>query len=402
MFNDIKAGFLFAKSSIKRGNKKTLVFVIFVLALIFVNLVFLPSMIGGLMNVTTALLKDYKYGDIVIEPSANNPYINDANSVLQKVIAIPGVKSASKRLDVGASIQYKQNIVGAITTGLIPSEETKVSRYPYIITEGDFLGDISQEEIILGAMIAGKGFGSEIYDNLGEVKIGSYVDVTYSNGIKKTYKVKGIMQGTFELVDLNALVNFKEIDLVYALNGTKATSIVVRVEKPGEEKNIKRKIIEAGVKEKVFTWQEKVDTLIKQAMESINLIDVLSKYISIIVGAALILIVVYINVLNRKKEIGILKAVGISPSAIIFSYAFISLFYVLMGILTGLVFYYVLIFYFTLNPVKFYESIEIIPEIQPILIIKSVAIMIIMSIIAGVLPAWRVSRESILKSIWGQ
>ena len=50
-----------------------------------------------------------------------------------------------------------------------------------------------------------------------------------------------------------------------------------------------------------------------------------------------ILIIVYINVLNRKKEIGILKAVGITPKSIILSYAILSMFYVSLGILVGLV-----------------------------------------------------------------
>jgi putative ABC transport system permease protein len=402
MLNDIKVGLLSATSSIERGNKKTLIFVIFVLALIFVNLVFLPSMIGGLLGTMTGLMQDYRYGDIIIEPSGENSYINNADSVLEKVRAVPGVKSAAKRLDVGASIQYKQNVVGVTTTGIIPSEEMDVSKYPYIITEGDFLGELSQNEIILGAMIAGTGFGSEIYDNLGEVKTGSLVDVTFSNGVKKSYKVKGIMEGTFELIDLNALMNYKEIESVYGINGSKATSIVVRINNPGNEEEIKTKIIYAGVNEKVFTWEEKSDALIRQALQSINMIDVLSKYISLIVGAALILILVYINILNRKREIGILKAVGVSPLSIVISYAFISMFYVASGIILGLILYALLIIYFTMNPVIFYESLRVAPEIQIGLIIKSIITMMIMSIIAGVLPAWKVSRESILEAIWGR
>ena len=114
------------------------------------------------------------------------------------------------------------------------------------------------------------------------------------------------------------------------------------------------------------------------------------------------MIIVYINVLNRKKEIGILKAVGISPRSIVLSYAFISIFYVLMGILAGLALYFALMYYFTVYPVTFYETIIIIPEIQVGLIIQSIFTMLTMSVIAGILPAWRVSKESILKAIWGR
>ncbi|GAJ16952.1 unnamed protein product, partial [marine sediment metagenome] len=59
------------------------------------------------------------------------------------------------------------------------------------------------------------------------------------------------------------------------------------------------------------------------------------------------------------------------------------MFYVSMGILAGLVLYFALMFYFTANPVMFYETITLIPEIQVGLIIKSIFTMLIISAIAG-------------------
>lgn len=402
MIDDIRVGALIAYSNVKRGNKKTLMFIVFVLSLIFMNLVFLPSMIGGVSGLMTGFMQDYPYGDVVIEPTGDNIYINNADNVLKKVRAVEGVRAATKRLDVGASISHKQKVVGVTITGLLPTEEYDISRYPHVITEGDFLSDLSRNEIIIGAMIAGTGFGSEIYDNLGEVRPGSFVDVTYSNGVKRTYKVKGIMTGTFEVVDLNALVHYKEIEDVYGLEGKEATSVVVRVDKQETEAQIQDKIREAGVNEEIFTWADKSESLLRQAMQSIGAIDTMSTIVSLIVGAALVLIIIYINVLNRKKEIGILKAVGITPNSIVLSYAFLSMFYVSMGILAGLVLYFTLMIYFQANPVSFYETMEIAPEIDPVLLIQSILTMLIISVIAGILPAWSVSRESILKAIWGR
>lgn len=401
MLNDTKVGLLGATSSIRRGNKKTIAFIIFVLSLIFMNLVFLPSMIGGISGMFTAFM-DYPYGDIVVEPSGDNKYINNADNVLQKIRAVPDVKSATKRLDVGASIQYKQKIVGSTITGMLPLEEYDVSNYPNIIVEGEFLGDLSRNEIIIGAMLVEGYFGSEIYDNLGGVRVGSLVDVTYANGVVRTYKVKGIMEGTFELIDLNALVHYKEIQDVYELDGNEATSVIMKIKNPKEAEKVKEKVVSAGVNEPVFTKDEKSDAILRQAMQSIDMINVVSNFVSLIVGAALILIIIYINVLNRKKEIGILKAIGITPRSIVLTYAFISMFYVSMGILVGLVIYFALMYYFTVSPVTFYENLTIIPEIQVGLIIESIFIMLGMSVIAGILPAWRVSKTSILKAIWGR
>jgi len=401
MFKDINVGFISALSSIKRGNKKTLAFIIFVLALIFMNLIFLPSFIGGISSMFTDFMQ-YPYGDIVVEPLRDNPYINNADNVLQKARAVPDVSAATKRLDAGVTMQYKQKVVGSTMTGLLPLEEYDVSNYPNIIKEGEFLGDLSRNEIIIGAMLVEGYFGSEIYDNLGGVRIGSLVNVTYSNGVQRTYKVKGIMEGTFELVDLNALVHYKEIQDVFGLEEGKATSVVIRVKNTDNLAKVKEKMIEAGIKEPVFTMDEKSDAILRQAMQSIDMINVVSKYISLIIGAALIFIIIYINTLNRRREIGILKAVGITPNSIRISYVFISLFYVLMGIFAGLILYFSLMFYFTENPVKFYETITLIPEIQVGLIINSIFTMLIMSVIAGFIPAWFVTRKNILDAIWGR
>lgn len=402
MINDIKVGALIAYCSIKRGNKKTLAFIVFVLSLIFLNLVFLPSMIGGLSGMFTGFMQDYPYGDIVIEPGSDNTYINNADNVLQIVRAVNGVRAATKRLDAAASIEHKQKVVGSTITGILPTEEYDISRYPYIISEGDFLGELSRDEIIIGAMLVEGYFGSEIYDNLGQVRAGSLVDVTYSNGVKRTYKVKGIMEGTIEVVDLNALVNYKEIEDVYGLKGSEATKVVVRINKQGTEDKVKEKIINAGVKEPAFTWADKSDKILRQAMQSIGAINVMSKFVSLVVGAALILIIIYINVLNRKKEIGILKAVGITPGSIVLSYAFLSMFYVLMGIFAGLILYFTLMLYFQANPFRMYETIKIRPEIDYLFIIQNILTMLVLSVIAGILPAWMVSKESILKAIWGR
>lgn len=402
MLRDIRVGFFSASSSLKRGNKKTSFFIIFVLGLIFMNLVFLPALINGMMDLFVGLVKDYAYGNIVIEPAEDDAYINNADNVLKKVRSINGVAGAAKRLEAGASINYKKKVVGASIQGLVPTDERAVSSYPDIVSDGEFLGELSRDEILIGAMIAGTGFGAEIYDNLGEVKVGSLVNVTYGNNVERVYKVRGIITGTFELTDLNALVHYKELESVLGESAKgKASSIVIKIENEGEEALIKEKIIGVGVKEKVFTWQEKSESLIKQALQSIGALGIMSKVVSLIVGASLIFIIIYINTLNRKKEIGILKAVGVTPNSIRISYIFISLFYVSLGIFLGLVMFLTLTFYLQANPIVFYETMEIAPMIEWGLLMQSALLMAGMSIVAGFIPAWFVTKQDILDAIWG-
>jgi putative ABC transport system permease protein len=78
------------------------------------------------------------------------------------------------------------------------------------------------------------------------------------------------------------------------------------------------------------------------------------------------------------------------------------MFYVSVGILAGMVLYLALMLYFQANPVVFYETLEIRPQIDPVLLIQSILTMLTLSVLAGTLPAWSVSKESILKAIWGR
>jgi len=403
MFEDVRVGFLTAVSSIKRGNKKTSVFIVFVLALIFMNLIFLPSLINGMMGLFVGFVQDYAYGNVVIEPREGEFYINNVENVLKKVRSLSEVKGAAKRLETGASLKYKDKIVGASIIGLVPSAEEKVSNYPNIVKYGEFLGEMSRDEILIGSMIAGKGTGSEIYDNLGDVEVGSLINVTYSNGVERTYKVRGIHEGTFELTDLNALVHYKELEDVFGVEGEgKATSVIVKVNEGVEESKVKRKILDMGVKEKVYTWQEKAEVLIRQALQSIGSIGIVSKVVGLIVGASLIFIIIYINTLNRKKEIGILRAIGVTPNSIRISYVLISLFYVISGIIIGVLLFFIISFYLKAHPLTFYESIKVYPEIDMVSLMDNILITIGMAIIAGFIPAWFVTRQDLLEAIWGR
>ncbi|MEM4625346.1 MAG: FtsX-like permease family protein [Candidatus Pacearchaeota archaeon] len=402
MLKELKVGFLCANSFIKRGNKKTSFFIILVLGLIFMNLIFLPALVKGMMSFFIGFVQDYAYGDIVIEPAEGNRYIENVDNLLQKVRNINGVKEATKRIMIGGSIKYKEKIIGVNIIGLIPSNEEIVSKYPYIVSEGEFLGESSKDEIMIGSIIAGKSSASQIYDSFENLNIGSIVSITYNNGVEKNYKVKGIHESSAEITDLNVLVHYKELESILGEEiKNKASVIIIRIQNPGEEYEIKKKIIESGVKEKVFTWQEKSEVIIKQAIQSMGSFGIMSKVISLIIGASLIFIIIYINTLNRKKEIGILRAIGISSKTIIISYILISSFYVIIGIALGLSMFIILSIYLQNNPIVLYETIKIYPIINYFDLIANGIIMIIIGLIAGFIPAWLVTKQDILKSIWG-
>lgn len=404
--DDINVGFVSASTSIRRGNKKTTIFIIFVLTLIYLNLVFLPSLTQGMVYTFILPLRDYELGDVVVEPTGDNAYITDADNVLLKIESINGVEGATKRLGSGGSLQYRQKVVpSARILGVVPSGEEAVSKYPDIVTQGEFLGKLARDEIMLGSALAGIGESSETLDTLEGVTVGSIITVRYSNGVEREYKVKGIHGtgiGEIDSKDVTALVHYQELESVLNMSGEdKASSIIVKTA-VGEEDSVKDKIVAVGVKEDVSMWQEKIEVSIDQGLQSMRVIDLMSTIVGLIVGAALIFIIIYINTLNRKREIGILKAIGIGPGSIIISYIFISLFYVTSGVVLGLVLFLTVALYLQANPLIFFDTLELAPEINILLLAQSAFAMIFMGIVAGFLPSWFITRQKILDAIWGK
>jgi putative ABC transport system permease protein len=86
---------------------------------------------------------------------------------------------------------------------------------------------------------------------------------------------------------------------------------------------------------------------------------------------------------------------------IVTSYIFLALFYALVGIGVGtLILEMVIRPYFIAHPLSFPMGLVSL-YLVPSEFLISVISMIIVSIVAGFIPSWQVTRENIIKAIWG-
>ena len=79
MLEEEKVAFFLASRLITRGNKGTLALTIMIIAMVFVNLIFLPSIITGVVVLFNQQTIDYSYGNLVIEPRSNQIYIENVD-----------------------------------------------------------------------------------------------------------------------------------------------------------------------------------------------------------------------------------------------------------------------------------------------------------------------------------
>ncbi len=117
------------------------------------------------------------------------------------------------------------------------------------------------------------------------------------------------------------------------------------------------------------------------------------------VGLVIVFVIIFINASNRRRELGILKAQGIEPSALILSYIFQALFYTIVGVVIALgILFFFLQSYFAKNPIS-------LPMADGRLVLGTnylslrAGILIVSAIISGFIPSWLIVRQNTLDSI---
>ena len=400
VLSGLRVSAFLAWKAIQRGSKGTLALTVMIIALIFVNLVFLPSIISGVVETFNAQSIDFDTGNLVIEPREGSQYIDDATGLQKKVERVPGITGTSPRTAAGVTYFYKGRNTASTLYGITPEDERSVTRIADFMTDGEFLSNGDTDAIIMGATLAGtEGEEAGGLPSLQGVRVGDPVEVAYPNGETRTYRVKGIFETQSFGVDTSAFVTRREMNEVLGLQD-QVSVILVKTEVNGREEEYKMELLSYGIQEEIRTFEEKSGGFVDQAVQSFNIINAISTLVSLIIAVVVVFIVIFINTVNRRRQIGILKAIGIDQQIIINSYVLQVLFIAALGALAGIVLNAGVTTYLTTYPLVFPGG-PVYPVVEASAILRSIASLFVVSVVAGYIPAWQIAREDILSAIRG-
>lgn len=391
-----------AVRAIKRGNRGTLALTILIIALVVVLMNFLAMIIGGVVTLYNQQMVDFQYGHVAIEPKDKETSIANADQLVRQLQRIPGVTGVTAHVSTGTTITNTKNgkFQTKSLTAFDPADESEVTQYQRKIKEGDYLSKGDTDQILIGSLLAGNEDESQDkMPSLGGVKVGDRVTVTFSNGVVKSYRVKGIFETDGVLIDSSAFITRTEMDTVMHTKGT-ATEILVRGTSSDAAGTLKYTIMDYGVEEKVRTWNEKGKGILGDAITSFQLLNNIMTFVSLIVASVVVFIVTYINIINRKKQIGILKAIGIRKQVIVGSYLFQVLFLCTCGIITGVLILNIISTGLSINQLRFPMG-YITPVIDYSRLAFSIVLLYAVAIVSGYIPARQVTNEEILDAMRG-
>jgi len=414
IFGNLKLALFLAFKSMFRGNKWALVLIIVVMAFSFVNLIFSSALISGVMTTMDNQIVDTMFSNVVVSPKEDRFYIERSSELVPQIQQVSGVSETCVHLNTTGFIEYgwkektlpweKVKSGNWNIDGINPAQEALVTSIGHNMIEGRYLDEDDNDQIILGVEIAGGNQAqSSDFMTLGGVHIGEKVQVTYANGVQREYTIKGIFRAREMMVaDHLAFVTRREMVSILGRSNfsDRASEILVKANRSGIEDSLANQLKALGTDLQVRTWKE-YGGAYRSVISTFELIMGIIGGTGLIVAAIVMFIIIYINVLSKKRQIGILRAIGIPHNAVLGSYLIQALFYSLMGILLGwLIIRVVLQPYFMMHPIDLPMGFLSL-HIETGNIIASAAGLTVASLLAGLIPAWTVMRESIIKTLWG-
>jgi putative ABC transport system permease protein len=399
MLSNLNLSLFLAYKSITKGNKGTLILTIFIMSLIFVNLVFTASIFLGLGNTVNNQVINTLYGNVALEPKTDEKYISDVYSLKQKINSVPGITGISAQYVTGAAFSYKDKSGAWAIRSINPDDEITVTTIHNFMIDGEYLSKLDSDEIILGKEIPG-GYGGDLeHLSLGGVKVGDSINVLFNNGVSRSFRAKGVFDANFQQSNNIAYISQKEMESVLGLED-KASLILIKTTDKGNEDSYIKQFLELGIKEEIKPWTVYA-AMVKNITASFDMIALLIAVIGLFVASVTIFIIIYVNTISKRRQIGILRAIGIEGSVIMHSYILQAMFYAISGTIIGLfIMFFILKPWFITHPLKFpvgFVSLLIVPEK---VMVNSISL-IAAALAAGLIPSWMAVRETILEAIWG-
>ncbi|MBP1928898.1 putative ABC transport system permease protein [Methanolinea mesophila] len=398
---ELKVAFLLSLRALQRGSRASTFMTVLIISLCFTNMIFLPGLFNGIGQGITTQIVDYEVGNVLVSPQAGDQYINDLDATLDLINHMPGVERATPHYTKGATLKYRDRVLSVGVRAINPSDEKYVSPLYTKMIAGTYLGDGDTGEVIIGKTVAGDASvrqEDEFEPSLGGVRVGDSITIEYGNGYTKDYRIKGIYQTGWASSDSTVYTTMSDMELVEGQALDRADYITVKI-KPGyTEKFVKDELQAYGVSQNVQTTADLLSKGVGRVLQSFAIINMVSLIVSVIITTVVLFIVITIKTLNNRKQIGILKAIGVQKEVIMHSYGFQVIILALAGIALGILITSLLALYLSINPIVTPEWSATL-YLTPMDMLTNSLILFLAAGIAGYVPAWRVAQEDIQKSM---
>jgi putative ABC transport system permease protein len=395
--NEIYTAFFIAKKNLIK-NKGILIFTILIISLGFIS----STIIYGVLKDTGYDMQENfietTIGHIVLEPYSVGQKIQNADNILKKTRELPNVVGVAKISKKNARIYDRNN--NHIDTEIYivnPNSFADISVVDDIIWDGSWLSRGEKDKIVIGCVNIKNCNEIKAFNTL-DVNVGGKTKVVFSGYGEFELFLKGIYNHNFIQTEFISYINedtAKELFPDYDSNT--ADLIVIRLSDRKHTEKVVNELYVMNLQTKISDWKEK-SSMHSSIIDSFMIIGDLSFIIGVIISAISIYVILYINILNKKTQIGIIKAIGIKSKVIALSYIILSLFLGIVGALLGVLLTMLMTQIFNLYPIKTGVG-ALVPQISIVMYVVVALAIVVASVISGYIVSKRITKQNIIGAI---
>ena len=339
----------------------------------------------GLQHYVQNELNKFGNNAIFIFPGARAGFISSisgyfTNSFIQNIQTLPGVEKVINAYFTSTIIKYNNYQIPADILVINTNDINYLTYVDYNILEGTFITNNNNCQVDLGYQIA----NSPSLNNQ-KISVGDYINI-----FGQRCQVVGILQQTSGNPDYTIL--FPEGEYEKLFGNINYNYLIVIVYNYNIAYNSINNYINS-LKGQTYTivTAQSIEQIANQIIGGISVFSLIIASISILISAINIVNTMYTSILERYREIGLLKALGMKSIEVLILFllesGFIGLLGGFLGIMLGSFTSYI-----ASSVLKFYGFTGLQPYINVQLIVFSLVFPFFIGILSGTLPAIKASR----------
>jgi lipoprotein-releasing system permease protein len=265
------------------------------------------------------------HAHIVVESLTPSASLED---LMKKIKDIPGVIDTAPFASGGALIKEGSSLINVQLRGIVPGLEPKVTKIKEYIKQGDL--NLGEGEIIIGEELANRLY----------LKVGDSIALISPETIELSrFKIKGVFNSGMYIYDSGLVIsNLKTAQDFFGLSSAR-NGISVKADNVYQVEEIKERISRALAPQDLFeirTWMD-LNRNFLEALKLEKLVMFIVVIMTTVVAAFGIVNTLIMSVMEKTKDIGILRAVGARVSGVLQIFLFQGLGLGCMGILLGVI-----------------------------------------------------------------
>jgi lipoprotein-releasing system permease protein len=350
--------------------------------------------LGVLEGFRTMLIEGERgwLGDVVISPRSGDTSIRQSDIIESRLRSLPTVDAFAKRSHAQTVVRYEEEkSVPFRTIGITTADDNRVTWLEEQVIEGEFFTEgHNTDEAVLGKSLADDLVGIE-GDGL-SLHVGDTIQVLTATGDYRPMRVRGIIDG--KNFSPNYALFLQKSDLEQIDSSNRNAQIVIKLRPDVNAELASRTLQNEFPSVVVRTWEEE-SQYVRDIMAAVKFITLSIRDLLLVTIFFVISIVIYIDVNQKRRQIGILKSMGTPQSFIMCAYATQAFVYALVGTSIGSLFFTLITLWSANHPIPLLIGDFRIIETSSIFVQTALTVFA-SALIGASAPVWIAARTRII------